>query len=232
MRNFCKIFVVLLLILASFGNVLYADDELYTEGNLQYTINNDSRIEVAYYYGKETTFTIPWNIGVYQIEDFKDGAFNNSDVTTIKAPDYLYDYSTGTSKINARSYNPGTIIIFYDAFGNEAVTVDTSIKNEIKDPMDDRVHEEDPIIKTLDDDIESAFEDQEISVFDDDGTGTQSDENQGGFLNQVAKRIRDAFLFNGAQFASNFASNPIGYILIFLSIAGLIYLFVRYIRRR
>ena len=88
MRNFCKIFVVLLSILTSFGNVLYADEELYTEGNLQYTINNDSRIEVAYYYGKETTFTIPWTIGVYQIVDFKDGSFTNSDVTTIRVPDY------------------------------------------------------------------------------------------------------------------------------------------------
>ena len=86
---------------------------------------------------------------------------------------------------------------------------------------------------------ESAFEEQEISVFDDeeDGqneNGNQSNNNgdQGGFLNQVAKRIRDAFLFNGAQFASDFASNPIGYILIIASIAGLVYLFIRYIRKR
>lgn len=229
MKKYLKIVFVILLFIICTSKAIFADDEIYTEGNLQFTINDNNTIEIAYYYGKDTALTIPWTIGDYQIEDFRDGAFSNSDVTSIRVPDYLYDYNTKTSKINIRSFNPGTTIIFYDAFGNETVNYDTSINNVVNEEEEPEYEEYDPNTSTIEDN-NSRFEDQDV-LLGDDVFKNSNQQNQNSII-EVAKRIRDAFLYNGAQFASNFSRNPIGYIIIIASIIGLVYIFMRFIKIR
>lgn len=216
MKKLVRIVVVAVVLALSINNVFYADEEeettseVYTEGNLQYTINGDDVsghfITVLYYFGNETEYTIPWVIGVYEVKEISNGAFNSSNVSTLRVPESI-------SVINPSSYKSGTTIIRYDAFGNETV-----LSNGNLDMVENQEEEKEMVEEAID----TSFEDQDIDlgddVFEDEGTV------------EPRRTLRDFFLYNGRQFVSNFKSNPIGYLVIFVSVGLLIYLFIRWVR--
>lgn len=223
MKKIVKVLVVAVLLILSVNNTIYADDEdgdigsVYTEGNLQYTINGDDVsghfITILYYFGNETEYTIPWTIGVYEVKEIANGAFTNSNVSTLRVPENI-------SIINPSSYKSGTTIISYDAFGNENVLSTGNLN-----PVENEENQEEVVEEIVD----SAFEDQEVNL----GDETFEDDNavNDGAINRFGRTIRDFFLYNGEQFASNFESNPVGYIVIFISIGLLVYLLIRWLRR-
>lgn len=218
MKRIFKIFIFILVILFVASNNFLAEEDdatnnVFTEGNLQYTIEgegNSQYIFILYYFGNDSEFIIPWVIGPYEVKEIADGAFTHSNVSTIKIPENI-------TQINPSSYKVGTTLIYYDAFGNEKeISTNNLSENEVLEETEE-----------LEEVIDPSFEEQSVDLDDE-----VFNDDEEGALEGIRKILRDSFLFNGGQFASNFASNPVGFVIIGVSIVIIVLIFVKYIRRR
>ena len=86
-----KLLAVLLavLLLASMAPAAFADDTIYTEGTLHYTIDNDS-VTIINCFGRDAEVWVPAMIAGYPVNTIASGAFaENEAVQTLYLPDTI-----------------------------------------------------------------------------------------------------------------------------------------------
>ena len=86
---------IALLCLASLGGLLPAALADYTEGYLQYVLN-DGRVEITGYFGEETETVVPARIAGYPVCVIRTGAFSEAEtLTKVTIPDTVTEIREG-----------------------------------------------------------------------------------------------------------------------------------------
>ena len=98
MKNRIRSIVLVLLMafcLAGLGGTAFADDTIYTEGTLYYTVNNES-VTIVGCFGKDAEVTVPAMIAGYPVNTIASGAFaENEYVQTLYLPDTISTVEPG-----------------------------------------------------------------------------------------------------------------------------------------
>ena len=92
-----KLLAVMLAVflLAAIAPAAFADDTVYTEGTLHYTISNDS-VTIVDCFGKDAEVTVPAMIAGYPVNTIASGAFaENEYVQTLYLPDTITTIEPG-----------------------------------------------------------------------------------------------------------------------------------------
>ena len=92
-----KLLAVMLAVflLAALAPAAYADDTIYTEGTLYYTVNNES-VTIVGCFGKDAEVTVPAMIAGYPVNTIASGAFaENEYVQTLYLPDTISTVEPG-----------------------------------------------------------------------------------------------------------------------------------------
>ena len=87
--------LLMVLALASFFVAAFADDTVYTEGTIYYTVG-DETITIVGCFGKKETITVPNSIGGLPVNTIASGAFaGNKYLKTLYLPDTITTVAEG-----------------------------------------------------------------------------------------------------------------------------------------
>lgn len=88
--------MVLPIICSLFINNVFADETIFTEGALHYTVNFESKtIVIVDYFGHDATVTVPGLINNTPVVEIASGAFTNSYVKNVILPDSVVTINKG-----------------------------------------------------------------------------------------------------------------------------------------
>lgn len=121
-RKFRLITALTILITLLFNNNVFAEDKVYVEGTLMYTISEDGNITIVDYCGKEENVKVPMSIGMHYVTKIAEGSFKDTNVKSVELPDTI-------TSISSEAFdNIGSIeITYFDS---------TDAQVEIQDPIE------------------------------------------------------------------------------------------------
>lgn len=209
------VFASIMGILLNISNTYFYADEnhVYTEGDVQYILDNNAAFIVKYN-GNNENVTIPFYYGTYEVKGIKPGAFIDTNIKKIT----VYD-TMPLDGVEYGSVEEGVVIEFINAGGD---VVNTHVVNNDITPSDivPTNNEAEEFVEDIEIDIETDKEDNDNYNVDDVKEKRESRYNP--FRNSVFS------LFEGSNFASSFMANPIGYVLIALSFIAVVIILIRF----
>ena len=120
MKKLIKVIVAILLILNSSVSNVYADDTVYTEGDFNYTIDDEGSIKIILYFGSDETVEVPRFIGLHKTNNDEyvpryvtvigTKSFLNSDVKKVILPDTV-------AFIEEKAFKDDVVIEYRDSEG-------------------------------------------------------------------------------------------------------------------
>ena len=173
-----KLLAVMLAVflLAALAPAAYADDTIYTEGTLHYTISNDS-VTIVDCFGKDAEVTVPAMIAGYPVNTIASGAFaENEYVQTLYLPDTITTIEPGAIG--------GWIHVVYNANTDHPQDTPTDLILGLLEPA-----------PPMDDDVETVVPEPVAQDGSETQTGAGSDDvdetAQGGQQTQTGTQISE-----------------------------------------
>lgn len=123
MKKLLTTIISILLIVTLNSNVVFGDPTVYTDGALNYVINDDGSIEITEYFGDYKEYTIPRSIGGITVTRIADKAFKDKTLDKIELPDTI-EYVSPTAFDSVK----GLDVKFYD-INNEYVDKDDILES-------------------------------------------------------------------------------------------------------
>lgn len=144
MKRKCSLILTLTItITLLFNSVIYADQDVYTNGPLRFIINESGSITIIEYFGKSDEVKVPISVGPYTVEYIDEGAFKGKNIKKIELPDTIVEVPSNAFD------NIGSIDINY--YNKEDENVEPSkdpivyIESETNpdvDPVEEEIKEE------------------------------------------------------------------------------------------
>lgn len=123
MKKILTTIISILIIITLNSNVVFGDPTVYTDGALNYVINDDESIEIIEYFGDYKEYTIPRSIGGITVTRIADKAFKDKTLDKIELPDTI-EYVSPTAFDSVK----GLDVKFYD-INNEYVDKDDILES-------------------------------------------------------------------------------------------------------
>lgn len=153
------------------GNMVFADQKIFTNGSLRFVINESGSITIIEYFGDSDEVKVPMAVGPYIVEYIDEGAFADKDIKKIELPDTIVEVpSTAFEDINSIDidfYNKNDEIV--DVEKDPIVYIESENVSQIdeKKEQDDSKPEINSSFETTDSIDNEGFNEQLVDVFND-----------------------------------------------------------------
>lgn len=232
MKKILKILLLTLFITIFSINTIYADDTVYTDGALQYTIDENGCIRIVYYFGDSPVVEIPRAIGLYEkngdffpcyVTSIAATIFEDAEVTEVKLPDTVVFIEEGAIDSSIK-------LIYYDSYGN-AIDKQDEPEPIIITPQEPVVVHGDEVIEQGDSSFEEIDIDEIEEILEEDPTSTPEqsvdeviDKDDSG--EEIVAETKPT------NEQTDVVINPVGYVVIGLVIIGTVITTVKIRKKR
>lgn len=221
MKKILKTLLLTFIITLLSINVVYADDTIYTDGALQYTIDDNGCIRIVYYFGDSPIVEIPRAIGLYEkngellpcyVTSIAATTFEDAEITEVKLPDTVVFIEEGAIDSSIK-------LIYYDSYGNTLGEQEEPEPIIItpQEPVD--VHK-DEIIEHSDSSIEETDVDTSEEIIKDDPTSNPEQSGEEVIDRDTTVKEEVTEEAKPVDVQTDVSINSIGYVIIGLVIVG------------